>query len=172
MTRKSCRFCAVVPIAWAMLIALNASAEDCRAIEDDGRRLDCYDRQSAGAEASPAAESESAQPLATRSAPVPAQEATTTESSEPLHNEVSRETIKAREREAERDVTGHVRSCKSNARGRYFFFFDNGEVWKQVDNTRIRWRECDFDVTIRKDFFGYMLQPADDRQKVRVSRVE
>ena len=78
------------------------------------------------------------------------------------------------ERRAEDMViaNGQVTSCGEDQRGRYRFYFDNGQIWQQNDNKRVRWQECDFAVTIEKDFFGYKLQPKGDSKSIRVTRIK
>ncbi len=156
------------------------TVESCQQLTDDAERLACYDRVFRAGQAVPA------EPAPTAPAPVePAPAPTVTPDPEPpapaaqqqpdtvpLDDRVGRESLDRDEKPKDPDIVGHVRSCKENARGRYFFFFDNGQVWKQVDNTPIRWRECNFEVRLRKDFFGYSLQPVGEKKKVRVSRVE
>jgi len=39
-------------------------------------------------------------------------------------------------------------------------------------DTKIRWKECAFDVTITKDFFGYKMIRVGETRKVRVGRVK
>ncbi len=66
--------------------------------------------------------------------------------------------------------TASVTSCKQGLHGDWFFFFENGQVWKQVSNRNVRFKECNFDVMITKDRFGYrMLINAEDRT-IRVKR--
>lgn len=64
---------------------------------------------------------------------------------------------------------GNVVSCKASQNKKWFYFFENGQIWKQVDNRQIRHKECKFPATIRKDSFGYMMLFGND-QKVRISR--
>ena len=68
----------------------------------------------------------------------------------------------------------HVRvtSCQKNSSGRVFFFFENGQIWKQTDYSRIRYRECDFDVILTRDSFGYKMKVVGKKSSYRVSRVK
>ncbi len=65
---------------------------------------------------------------------------------------------------------GLVTSCKKNADEQWYFYFNNGQVWKQVDRRRHRYRDCNFFVTITNDGLGYKMQIDGDKSKVRVSR--
>lgn len=65
---------------------------------------------------------------------------------------------------------GLITSCKKGYYGNWFFFFDNGQVWKEVNNRNLRFKECNFIATITKDAFGYKMQ-IDGREKaIRVKR--
>ena len=64
---------------------------------------------------------------------------------------------------------GHVDSCGQLSDDRWYFVFDNGQVWNQSSSGNYRFKECDFDVTITKDFFGYKMK-IDDGKTVRVKR--
>jgi len=48
-------------------------------------------------------------------------------------------------------------------------YFDNEQLWKQSGAGRYRFSECDFDVTITKDFFGYKMK-IDGGKTLRVKR--
>ena len=65
---------------------------------------------------------------------------------------------------------GLITSCKKGYYGNWFFVFDNGQVWKEVNNRNLRFKECNFNATITKDAFGYKMQ-IDGREKaIRVKR--
>ncbi len=55
------------------------------------------------------------------------------------------------------EYRGHVQSCRESIDGIWYFTFDNGQVWFQSSRGHHRFEECDFDVTITKDFFGYKM---------------
>lgn len=64
---------------------------------------------------------------------------------------------------------GHVQSCGQMSDNRWYFVFDSGQMWKQSSDGTYRFRECDFDVTITKDFFGYKMK-IDGGKTLRVKR--
>ena len=64
---------------------------------------------------------------------------------------------------------GHVRSCGQRSDDKWYFVFDSGQVWKQSSDGNYRFNECDFDVTITKDFFGYKMK-IDGGKSIRVRR--
>jgi hypothetical protein len=186
----------------AALLAASASAQqDCRSIEDDASRLACYDSLAlppkpveAPPSAKPAVAPPSAKPVEAPAqmktaepekpppAAVPVEDkvpamtvpaATETPVTEPapLDDEVGKEAL-GRDEDKELVVRGTVVRCVEDATSKYLFYFDNGQIWKQKDNTKIRWQECAFDVTITKDVFGYKMVPDGETRKVRIGRVK
>lgn len=69
-------------------------------------------------------------------------------------------------------VRARVTRCEKDARKKYYFVFENGQVWKQVSERRLRYKKCEFDVTITKDFFGYKMQPDGESRRVSIARVK
>ena len=66
---------------------------------------------------------------------------------------------------------GRVVECKKDSANKYYFYFDNGQVWKQRANARIPPGKCDFNVTITEDTFGYKMQIEGETKKIRIGRV-
>ena len=137
--------------------------QDCRSIEDDALRLACHDSQYVPPQ--PAEVPQPVEPAASPVKEVPAAEPAS------LDDEIGKESL-GRSNKDEVVVQGTVVRCAKDATKKYLFYFDNGQVWKQKDNTNIRWKECAFDVTITKDFFGYRMTPAGETRRVRISRVK
>lgn len=71
----------------------------------------------------------------------------------------------------ELEVRGRVERCVKGRSGKYVFYFDNGQVWRQRGNARAKWKECSFDVVISKDAFGYTLVEVGETRKIRIDRV-
>jgi len=67
---------------------------------------------------------------------------------------------------------GHVTSCKKGPDAKYYFFFEGGQVWKQVnlERPRLRLDGCDFDAVITQDLFGYKMKIEGREDVIRVSR--
>ncbi len=122
-------------------------ANDCRSIDNDKERLACYDERDAKSAAS---------------AP---------ERVVDIDDTIGRETVDEAKSEQPAIVRGHVSRCRKTERHRYLFYFDNGQIWQQKDNVRLGWENCDFDVSIVRDFFGYKMQPDGEKRRVRISRV-
>jgi len=158
--------------------------QDCRAIKDDAARLACYDKQgpTAGIETgsttpatddAPAVAQQMPKPAETPPPPNAVDTATVAAAPAPreLTDEIGRENLGEPEATEEKlSVRGRVTSCRKDLGGKYVFYFDNGQVWRQKDNLRLRWRDCAFDVTISEDFFGYKMQPDGDQKTVRIAR--
>lgn len=88
-----------------------------------------------------------------------------------LNDEIGRETVRGRNDDrADLSVRGRVVDCDEGRSGKYVFYFDNGQVWLQKDNKRLSWKECEFDVTISEDLFGYKMLRDDDDRAVRIER--
>lgn len=65
---------------------------------------------------------------------------------------------------------GRVTQCTLAVDKKWFYHFENGQVWKQVDSRRRRHSDCDFMVTIIKDGFGYKMQIDGEKSKIRINR--
>ena len=68
------------------------------------------------------------------------------------------------------EYVGLVTSCRQGGRGDWYFFFDNGQVWKQVNSGGRRFKECNFDATITKDGFGFKMRIESLDRTIRVKR--
>ena len=65
---------------------------------------------------------------------------------------------------------GLITSCNEGRDGKWYFYFDNGQVWKQVNALKLHYKECNFTATITRDGFGYKMQIDSKKRKIRVSR--
>jgi hypothetical protein len=65
---------------------------------------------------------------------------------------------------------GRVSSCKKASDRKWFYIFDNGQVWKQVDRRKRHYKNCDFFVTVSKDSFGYTMVIDGKDSKIRIDR--
>lgn len=66
---------------------------------------------------------------------------------------------------------GRVTSCQKGADNRWYFFFDNEQVWKESNTGRYRFKDCNFIASISRDGFGYRMQQEGKTRKIRVTRV-
>ncbi len=185
----------VGPVAAAMLalgVSAIARADDslqgelqrCASVAEATERLACYD-QLAGRDApvlAPITEPEpvAAPPAKAAAVITAAQEPAPVRAPKPAPvapktlDDIDAETV-PRSTTDEQDellVRARVTRCEKDARKKYYFVFDNGQVWKQVSDKRLRYRECEFDVTITKDFFGYKMQVDGEKGRVRIDRIK
>lgn len=75
------------------------------------------------------------------------------------------------EPESESDIVKVKKCIKSGGNKKYVFYLEDGQVWKQVSDQRLSFKDCNFGVSIHKDFFGYKMQLEDSKQKFSVSRL-
>lgn len=92
----------------------------------------------------------------------------------PLTDDIGVEGLDRKDRPKEdyKPIRATVTECRKDANRRYFFYFDNGQVWKQKDGARLSFKECNFSATITKDFFGYKMQLDGKNRHTRISRVK
>ena len=68
-------------------------------------------------------------------------------------------------------VRGKVTKCQQDVNDKWYFYFDNGQVWKQRSNSRLRFPDCDFWVTITEDTFGYKMTIEGEDKQIRIGRI-
>ncbi|MBT8081903.1 MAG: hypothetical protein KJO56_05735 [Gammaproteobacteria bacterium] len=89
-------------------------------------------------------------------------ESATRSNAQPLPDELGRSTTA--------QYVGLITSCKKGGRGDWYFFFDNGQVWKEVNRRNLRFKECNFNATIMTDSFGYKMRIDGEERTIRVKR--
>jgi len=149
--------CAAVSLAVAA--AATAVADDdlstrlatCQAVTVESDRLACYDELATSAESNGEPETASLT----------------------LSDDVAKSEIKGAKVEQPQYATTVTRCEKTTQEKRVYFFMENGQVWKQSNSGRLRLKDkdCQFEATIKKDGFGWILNiPSQDR-RIRVRRV-
>ncbi len=68
------------------------------------------------------------------------------------------------------DIHTRVVRCQQNINKEWYFEFENGQVWKQVDRNRRHFKACDFAVVVSEDGFGYVMRVEGKDWKIRISR--
>lgn len=150
---------ALVPGAAFAVEADNSASLDCSSIVDDALRLVCFDNLFSQPQP-PVGD-----PPVSQSPPSPVAEQV------PLSDDVGRETLGQSEDDIDLAVRGRLIKCPKNARGKLYFYFENGQVWEKKDSTRVTWKNCSFYVTIQKDYFGYKLSREGEKRYLRVARI-
>ena len=152
---------------------------DCREMTSSVARLDCYD-QLVDARATSSSDSVD---TGTDENDAPAAAATTAAAATPAV-EVSQEALFGKSgtamRKSVQEATGaaeikqieaRVSKIKTSATGYAVITLDNGQVWKQIDSSRLRLSGND-QVTIRRAAFGsFMLRKTGKKTIMRVKRI-
>lgn len=169
----------VISLAAAFLPAAIIAAERdtstshaCQSIEDDVLRLACYDNIILQPQPQPPPPTPQSPPT-----PPPSDDSAATESPPvvrqvPLSDDVGREALDRRDADMDMVVRGRLVKCPKNTSGKMFFYFKNGQIWKKKGSTRVSWKNCSFDVTIRKDYFGYKMVRDGEKRYIRIARVK
>ena len=133
----------------------------CAEMTDRDARLACFDSlgQQALGEQPAASEPKREEVVQPEAAPVE-----TATSAQPLPDDLGVSEPKAIE------YSGMVTSCQKGHYGDWYFIFDNGQVWKEVNRRNHRFKECNFNVTIAKDTFGYKMRIDSLDKTMRVKR--
>jgi hypothetical protein len=170
--------CLALPPSAAMAEqdALQDELRRCAGLPAEADRIKCYDAL-AGRDPGPAgtgAADRAEEPKAAEDPPVLPEPVTgaSSEQSVGITDDVGREQLDGGEETEAAVYHARVTSCQKNSSGKTFFFFENGQVWKQTDYSRFRYRDCNFDVALTRDAFGYKMKIADKKASYRVSRVK
>lgn len=154
---------------------------DCRAIASAVARLDCYDRladtqagssrQETRSAATPATQPAAVAPAPSAPAATPAPEI----SQEALFGKDPvevRETVQKATGASEIDeIESRISNIRYSTAGKAIITLDNGQVWTQIDNARLRLSEYD-PVVIRRAALGsFMLRKASSKTPMRVKRI-
>lgn len=158
-----------------------ATAQDflkCDAIADGSDRLRCYDELSrqrrAATPEQPAQEPATSTPpdVATEAGPKSSNDPAPKKEVAPVPDDLGLSSLARDDDKAKESFRSKVVACRNGAKGKVFFFLDNGQVWQQSDERRVTFEDCSFAVTITKDLFGYKMQPDSNVRAVRISRVK
>ncbi len=157
---------------------------DCRVLPSAVARLDCYDQlvdahKGSTNQAPKTGTSEQAEPAA---AP-PAATTATAAAAEPVAD-ISQEALFGKNQEETRqsvqEATGakeidrieaRVSKVRSLATGKVIITLDNGQVWTQIDNTRLRLSSYDQVIIRRASMGSFMLQKVGSKRSMRVKRI-
>ncbi|MFQ5610383.1 MAG: hypothetical protein ACE5F8_08970 [Woeseiaceae bacterium] len=150
--------------------AVGTALNKCAAISEDADRLACYDALAAilvPSEGQPSADVMAPAVATTTAAMAPA-----APGAAPITDAVGKERVDPPSPTEQPRYTATVSKCEeSKSSGQTYFFFENGQVWKQSKYRKLNFRNCAFDVEIAKVTFGYeMYIPSKDRE-IRVTRV-
>jgi curved DNA-binding protein CbpA len=153
----------------------------CAKMTDRGARFACYDElgqrvleQESAEEQNPpesVVEAAATTTATAATAPTMATEPTGAASETPsLPDDLGGTSFEKKSENGRFEHKGLVTSCKKGGDDRWYFYFENGQVWRQSNRSRRRFKECHFFVTITRDAFGYKMQIDGDKGKIRVAR--
>ncbi len=138
-----------------------ADIRTCAGVTDDDARLACFD--------------ELAQRVQHEEPPVAPTAAAATEKPEEasLPEHLGGAEFEEQSENFETEHQGTITECQQGRDGRWYFEFSNGQVWKQSNLERQRFRECSMPATISRDGFGYKMaiEVKGKEKTIRVSRV-
>lgn len=141
----------------------------CAMTADRDSRIACYEalgkRVLEAEAATVSTDSTRPEPVAAAMAPVEAVSSTPV-----LKDDLGGEKFEKKADSEEEKNKGLVTSCKKGPDKKWYFYFDNGQIWKQIDNDRLSLKDCRFLATIAKDMFGYKMQIEGRSGKIRISR--
>lgn len=154
---------------------LQRKIDDCAEVENDDDRLGCFDALASRDEESyaPAGNEAAAVTPVTTAATIAEPESTSKDEEAPETTSPIIAPARSRDEEKEKEVfdVRLTRCSQTSASGRQVYYLDNGEVWRQSNNSRNNVRNCDTPVTIRKDLFGYKMEVPSENRSIRISPV-
>ena len=165
MARRNSLLSIVILFAVATASADEDSSDQlqrCALVEDASARLACYDGlidKTQPAAAKPAKSSDSSLVDEVVDAPAPESD-----------SEVARAPKQGRYEPIGFRAT--VTHCRQDSNKKYYFYLENGEVWKQSDRKKLKYKDCAFDISVTKDFFGYKMQQDGVDRRIRITRVK
>lgn len=149
---------------------LQQAIETCAAIGEDSDRLDCFDKlASAGkSDVVPVA----AEPTQSAAETAVVAEASSVAEPEPTSPPILPKPVDGDDSGGNIEFNVRLTRCaQTSATGRQIYYFDNGEIWRQSNNSRKKVRDCDTPVTVEQDVFGYKMHVASEKRSIRITPV-
>ena len=143
----------------------------CARTSERSERVACYEELGQRLLAEDAATTSTAPTasVATQAAPVAAAVAAT--STPQLGDELGGEKYEKKPDIETIDNRGLITSCKKGPDKKWYFFFENGQVWKQVNDRRLSLEDdCNMLATITSDFFGFKMEAEGLKGRIRITR--
>jgi hypothetical protein len=148
--------------------------ERCRTIADDVHRLACYDRigrpETAPTHALEAPGDSVPEPLPKdQGAQVLGSPVVAAEDTE--YGELTDDVGLPKSADDYKPIPVTVVRCEQSNNRKWYFYFDNGQVWKYLGAQTLRYRGCSTPGMLIEDGLGFALQMDADTAKLRVKRV-
>ena len=74
--------------------------------------------------------------------------------------------------DANRPILAYVARCGEANNRKFYFYFDNGQIWQYIGGRRLRYKSCDTAARLTEDGLGFMLQLDGESRRMRVQRVK
>jgi hypothetical protein len=141
--------------------------EQCREFTDAEARLACYDRIGEPVSGNHERTESSQEPEAE---PHPSMIGAKSEDSE--YGALGDDTGLPNEAEASKPILVTVSRCGEAANFNFYFYLDNGQVWRYTGAKQLRYRSCDGVAILVEDRLGFTLQMEGDSARLRVKRIK
>ena len=183
---------AIFALLPGMLIAQSDSVamdelQKCRELEDPAQRMACYDGIGEAAATTPAVAAPveavsqpAAEPTpaaAIEEVPQAVPKAPTAEipaaaASEKEYRELTDDVGLPKSDDNLQTIRATVVRCGEANNRRFYFYFDNGQVWKYLGRKKLRFLDCDNQASLVEDGWGFVLKLDGDDREMRVQRVK
>lgn len=142
---------------------------ECRQINDAEIRLACYDRLGEPMTSRPDTAAEQAAQEVPSVMDEPSVQATEQDT---RYRELTEDVGLPKEFEENQVILATVARCGEANNRKFYFYFDNGQIWKYVGGKKLRYKDCNTRASLQEDRFGYTLQLDGDSRSMRVERVK
>ena len=65
-----------------------------------------------------------------------------------------------------------ISDCVLAPHYKFYFYFDNGQVWRYLGNKKLRYRECNLAAEITEDRLGFSMRIDGETRSLRIERVK
>ena len=142
----------------------------CREYSDIGKRLSCYDHIG---EPAPIVETTTvpadADPQDTAAGAAEVSEEVENDS---LYRDLTDDIGLPKSDDAYETIHATVVRCGEANNRKFYFYFDNGQIWKYIGGKRLRYKSCNAPANLTEDGFGFRLQIDGKPGLLRVQRVK
>lgn len=142
----------------------------CREYSDIGKRLACYDHIG---EPAPIVETTTvpadAEPQDTAAAVAEVPQELEDDSQ---YRELTDDIGLPMQEGGEKTFLATISRCGLASNRIFYFYFENGQIWKYLGHRRLKYRDCNFEAKIIEDAFGFALQIEGESRLLRIIRVK
>ena len=139
---------------------------ECREFADAEARLACYDRIGKTASGNKE-QSEPGENVAETPEPGMAE----IEKGDSGYGVLSDDTGLPQSADANKPIPVTISKCGEATNFKFYFYFDNGQVWRYIGGKKLRYRGCEGAAILVEDRLGFSLQMEGDNARLRVKRI-